>query len=198
MCQNWQKARERKLKKESTWSRCQQPWGNPQETNNLHGLTNTSNSLERKWIHQNLQGPLPFVATINQSREINPVCSGVPWIGGEYKINQNNIESLLITTALRTRTLILRADWAEWSLNTCKILSVMQCVVDKSKCGHLCPNRPAGHQISNGPAPVQSQRDASSQKCSFFSLIFQSLAHRHLSLSAPCQASDPKYRIQTS
>ena len=55
-----EKARERKLKKESTWLRCQQPWGNPQEKDHLHGPANTSNSLERQLIHQNLQGPLRF------------------------------------------------------------------------------------------------------------------------------------------
>ena len=97
-----------------------------------------------------------------------------------------NIESLLITTTLCAQTLILWADWAESSLNTCTHTqdhSIIQWVANKSKCVpfHLCPTKPAGHQISNGPAPVQSeQRDASSQKRSFISLISPSLAHHRL------------------
>ena len=53
------------------------------------------------------------------------------------------------------------------------------------------PNTPAGHEISNAPAPVQSeQRDASSQTRSFFS---PSLPHHHLSLSAVPEHQKPNY-----
>ena len=79
--------------------------------------------------------------------------------------------------------------------------SIIQCVANKSKCVPFisiplmpqpaCWTRDFKWSCTSAKRPFKSKK-------TFSFLISQSLAHRHLSLSAPCQASDPRYRMQTS